>query len=198
MYKEEKLKYGYASLEPYIDTHTIGLHHERHYLSYLKKLNILLEKNKFSFSIPKEELVYHMDEFPKEDREDILFNLGGVINHEIYFSILSGDKKNKPTLKLQKMIETYFTSYENFKELFKKEALSIKGSGYTYLVLDQEGKLKIISLKNQELPFSYNLYPVIVLDMWEHAYYLNNQNRKEDYIDSFFTILNFEEIEKRI
>lgn len=189
MYTLDLLPYGYSDLEPYIDTHTLGLHHNKHQRNYLNKLNELLEKNNYNYNYSLCELIKHVDEFNISDREDILFNLGGVINHNIYFRSIS-PKKEPPSPILMRKIIGEFGSFDKFKEMFKKKALSLKGSGYTFLVLNNN-KLEIINLFNQETPYSYNLTPLIGMDMWEHAYYINYENKKDIYIDNFFDIVDF-------
>lgn len=194
MYKLEALPYEYDALEPFIDTHTLGLHKNKHQQNYLNKLNDLLLKNNYDFKYSLEELSKHILEFNIRDREDILFNLGGVINHNIYFNSMAKEGE-KPNIPLMNYITDTFGSYDEFKKIFKQTALSLKGSGYTFLVLN-EGLLKIINLSNQENPYYYDLVPLIGLDMWEHAYYLNYENKKDIYIDNFFEIVNFKEANK--
>lgn len=191
MYELKKLPYSYDALEPYIDTHTLGLHRNKHQKNYLDKLNALLLKNNYDFRYPLEELPKHIDEFNMEDRADILFNLGGVINHNIYFASMSFNKE-EPNHTIQLLINRSFGNYDNFKQEFKKMALSIKGSGYTFLVIEN-GRLKLINLLNQDNPYNYNLIPLIGIDMWEHAYYINYENKKDIYIDNFLDIVSFKE-----
>lgn len=194
MYKLENLPYEYDSLEPYIDTHTLGLHKNKHQKNYLNKLNELLIKNNYDFKYKLEELPKHINEFSEKDRENILFNLGGVINHNIYFKSMS-PKKELPNNNLLKEINSKFGSYDNFKKKFKDKALSIKGSGYTFLVL-KGNELDIVNLLNQDNPYNYNYIPIIALDMWEHAYYINYENKKDIYIDNFFEVIDFENANK--
>lgn len=194
MYKLEELPYSYDDLEPFIDTHTLGLHHNKHQQNYLDKLNKLLEKNNYKFNYDLIELNYHIMEFNKEDQEDILFNLGGVLNHNIYFNSMSA-KKEEPNIFLKKKIEEDFGSLEELKKEFKESALKLKGSGYTFLVL-YLGKLKIVNLKNQDNPYYHNYIPLVGIDIWEHAYYINYQNKKDIYIDNFLEIMNFREANK--
>ena len=189
MYKLNKLPYEYDALEPYIDTHTLGLHHNKHQKNYLNKLNELLIKNNYDFKYSLEELSKHINEFDESDRKDILFNLGGVINHNIYFNSISPNKI-MPNNNLMKLINDKYGSYDNFKKEFKISALSIKGSGYTYLVLDGND-INIVNLLNQDNPYNYNYIPLIGLDMWEHAYYINYENKKDIYIDNFFDVIDF-------
>lgn len=189
MYKLEKLPYKYYSLEPYIDTHTLALHHQKYQKIYLKKLNELLAKNNYNYQYPLEELPKYIQNFNIKSQEEILFNLGGVINHNLYFNSIS-QKKEPPNIFLKVKIMNKYGDYEIFKEEFKKKALSLKGSGYTFLVL-KDNDLDIINLENQETPYTYNYIPLICLDMWEHAYYINYENKKELYIDNFFEIIDF-------
>ncbi len=189
MYKLDPLPYDYSDLETFIDTKTLGLHHKKHQQTYLNKLNALLQKNNYMYNYSLVELLQHINEFNENDRENILFNLGGVINHNIYFRSIS-PKPSLPGPVLMGKIVKKYQSFEKFKDSFKKMALELKGSGYTFLVLDGN-ELNIINLKNQETPYSYNLIPLLGLDMWEHAYYLNYQINKENYIDNFFNIVDF-------
>jgi len=194
MYKLKDLPYDYEDLEPFIDTHTLGLHHRKHQQNYLNKLNELLIKNNYDYKYDLIELNYHIDEFPLEDKENILFNLGGVLNHDIYFNSMS-DKPSSPNIFLKTAIEKEFGNFNNFKDEFKKKAMSLKGSGYTFLVIDKN-KLKIINLTNQDNPYYYNLIPLLAIDLWEHAYYLNYENKKDLYIDNFLEIIDFKEANK--
>lgn len=189
MYKLDKLPYEYDALEPYIDTHTLGLHHNKHQQNYLNKLNSLLIKNNYSFKYPIEDIPKHIEEFSLDDRKDILFNFGGVVNHNIYFKSMS-PKKEAPNKELLKKINMEYGSLDKFKKVFKDKALSLKGSGYTFLVLEN-GDLNIMNLQNQDSPYNYKVVPLIGLDMWEHAYYLNYKNMKDVYIDNFFEVMDF-------
>ena len=166
----------------------------KHQKKYLDNLNKLLKKNNYDFKYSLEELSKNIDDFKKEDREDISFNLGGVINHNIYFSSM-GPKKELPNDELIKLIIKYYSNYDTFKTEFKKKALSLKGSGYTYLVIEQ-GKLSIINLKDQDNPYNYAYTPLLCIDMWEHAYYINYENKKGIYIDNFFEIMDFSRANK--
>lgn len=195
MYEIKELNYGYSDLEPYIDTHTVGLHYNKHYRNYLNNLNRLLISNNYDFTYPIEQLHLHIEQFRKEDVGDILFNLGGVLNHELYFSNIAPKNNNNDysNLEVVKAIEEKFGSLDNFKTEFRRMAKSLKGSGYTSLVLDGN-ELRIVNTQNQDSPYFFNLKPLITLDMWEHAYYINYENNKDEYIDAFFDILNWEQI----
>lgn len=191
MYKLCVLSYSYSSLEPFIDTHTMGLHYNKHLKNYLSKLNDLLIKNNYNFKYKLELLGYHLDEFKESDREDILFNLGGVLNHIFYFSSIS-ESLVLPSSDLMNKILTKFETFDNFKKLFKESALKLKGSGYTYLVMDKDKNLFIKNFLNQDCPYFYELIPLLCIDLWEHAYYINYENKRDLYIDNFFNIIDFD------
>ena len=190
MYKISKLPYSYDSLEPFIDTHTIGLHYQKHQKGYLKKLNELLIKNNYDFKYPIELLSYHLEEITKIDKEDILFNLGGVLNHIVYFCSMS-NKKEQPSTILENNITKTFESLDHLKKLLKENALKVKGSGYTYLVMDKNNNLSIMNTLNQDCPYFHELIPLLCIDLWEHAYYINYENKRDLYIDNFFEVLDF-------
>ena len=191
MYIKEKLSYSFSDLEPFIDTHTLGLHYHKHYQNYLNNLNRLLQKNNYDYRYPIIELVNHLRDFNKEDISDIKFNLGGVLNHNIYFKSMNCIYIPPQGNLLENIIST-FGSYERFEEEFIKSALSIKGSGYTFLCMDKDKNLMIINLPNQDSPYFYNLIPLFTVDMWEHAYYINYENKKELYLNNFFEIASFD------
>lgn len=190
MYQLPALPYSYQELEPYIDTHTVGVHYHKHQQNYLNKLNELLLKNNYDYRYGLLELIYHVNEFPEEDRENILFNLGGVLNHNLYFKSMSSLRK-LPVGRLKFYIDRKYGSYDKFWEEFKRVALSLKGSGYTFLVINSNSQLDIINVSNQDTPLTMGYIPLFNIDMWEHAYYLNYKNEKGDYIDNFEKIADF-------
>lgn len=189
MYQLPMLSYLYQDLEPFIDTHTMGLHYHKHEQTYLNNLNKILEKNNYKYNYDLNELIFHIDDFPLEDRENLLFNLGGVLNHNIYWKSMS-NKKTLPEGKLKEQIEKQYGSYDEFWQKFKETALSLKGSGYTFLVTNNK-TLEIINFFNQDSPLLYGYIPLFNIDLWEHAYYLNYENDKSKYIDNFKEIVDF-------
>lgn len=192
MYK--KIELDYESLEPYISDRTLSIHYNNHYLKYLKNLNDIITKENYDFKYSKEELFNHIDEFNISVRDSILFNLGGVVNHELYFYNMSPFNNNNPILSIKEKIDKQYGSYDNFKKEFKKIALELVGSGYTFLVINKNKDLQIINMSNQESPYLYDMIPLMALDLWEHAYYLDYQNNKEEYINAFFNIIDFNKI----
>ena len=195
MYQKKLLGYDYSNLEPYIDTRTVDIHYNRHYMNYLNKLNNLLSNEKYNYEYTKEELAQNIDIFHISVRDDILFNLGGVINHELYFDSMSGDKNTLPVGKLA--IDKEFGSFDKFKEQFIKTANQLTGSGYTFLVINKAKKLEILNFSNQDTPYYYGLIPILALDLWEHAYYLKYLNNRSEYINNFFQIIDFAKVNSR-
>ena len=191
MYKVEPLSYAYSALEPYIDTRTVGIHYNNHYMGYLKKLNTLLEQQNYNFQYPLKELPSHIDTFPIDARGDILYNAGGVLNHELYFKNISPNKNTIPKGKLKEAIDNQYGSFENFKKEFIRNANLVVGSGYTFLVVNNN-ELQIMNTSNQETPYTYNMIPIMTIDLWEHAYYLEYQSNKAAYIHNFFEIIDFD------
>ena len=182
---------NYDAYEPYISSYTMNIHYNKHYKKYLDNLNNLLSKYNYEYS--KEELVKNIDIFPIEERDNILFNLGGVLNHELFFSILGYGEMSE---ELKNKIDEDFESFDNFKLEFIKQANLLVGSGYTFLVLNKDKKLEIINVANQDTPISYGLIPIMNLDLWEHAYYLDYQNDRKTYINNFFSIIDFSKVSK--
>lgn len=189
MYK--KIELPYTSLNPYIGDETLYYHYEKHYASYLDHLNKMVGDLGYS----KEEIVSHIDDFPLAIRDDLLYQVGGVLNHELYFLNMSPKKTSlKGNLK-EKILQQY-GSEENFVKTFQRESQKLVGSGYTFLVIKKNGDLDIINLSNQDTPYSYGMVPIMALDLWEHAYYLDDRNDRNLYIQNFFQIVDFDYISK--
>lgn len=193
MYK--KIKLDYNSLEPYIDDKTLDIHYNKHYQKYLDNLNKLMIEGNYSFD-PLSDLVKNIDMINLNDRGEILFNLGGVLNHELYFYGMSDKGNSMPNGILKDDIDIYFNSFSEFKEKFINSAINLKGSGYTFLVLDEKKNLKIVNTSNQDTPYYYGYIPILTIDLWEHSYYLKYQNRKDEYINAWFNLIDFEKIGK--
>lgn len=192
MYK--KINLDYRSLEPYIDSKTLDIHYNKHYLKYLDNLNEILSSVDYDNKYNLVELIDNINMFDEKIRGEILYNAGGVINHELYFDIMNLNGKKEPSGILMEDIIKKYGSFNNFINEFIQSANKLKGSGFTYLVLNNN-ELDIINLPNQETPYIYNMIPIIALDMWEHSYYLKYQNNKEQYIKNFFSIIDFNKIE---
>lgn len=195
MYQIKPLIYNYNALEPFLSSKTVFTHYNSHYKKYLDNLNNLLLKNNYDFRYTLEDLVSSIDIFPIKDRGDILYNLGGVLNHEMYFEYLSNP--SKVSGKLERDINKTYGSFENFKNEFIESTKSLVGSGYTFLVLNHENKLEIINTSNQDTPYSYGLKPIFNIDLWEHAYYLDYQNNRNQYVLNFFQNVDFNYISEK-
>ncbi len=179
----------------YLDDKSI-YYHKKLYISYLKNLNELLIKNNYDFRYSKKELISKIDIFNLNDRDDILYYLGAVLNHELYFNIITNNSNNKYFYDFIKIIEKRYTSLLNFKLEFKNISNKLVGSGFTFLVIDSNNELNIINLSNNETPYLYGYTPLIAMDLWEHSYYLKYNIDKEKYIDDFLNNLNYEYIVK--
>lgn len=190
MYQLSLLPYLFQDLEPFITTHTIALHYLKHQQNYLDNLNKILNKNNYNYQYSLEELVFHVNEFPDVDRENLIFNLGGVINHDLYFHGISANG-GLPVGRLMDKIKYQYGNYDNFWKSIKDVALKLKGSGYTFIVLNSNGNLEIINFSNQDIPLLFGYVPLFNIDMWEHAYYLDYQNDKSKYLDNFKKIADF-------
>ena len=192
MYNLIKLNYENDALEPYISEKTITIHHEKHHKNFVDKLNSLLISINYDFMYTLEELISNIDQFPLTIRDDILYNAGGVLNHNLYFENMSDKKNTKLTGSLKEAIIKKYGSVDNFEETFEKAANNFVGSGYVFLVLSQSENLEIITGVNQYTPLSSGFIPLMTIDSWEHAYYLDYENRRNEYIDNFFAIVDYE------
>ncbi len=185
------LNYSYDALEPYIDKETIILHYNKHYKNYVDKLNNTIKKYPSLYSCSLTDLLTNLDCIQDSASQMIKNNGGGVYNHEFFFSIMT-NKKTSPSGELKKAIDRDFGSFDKFKNEFKETSLDIFGSGWAWLVSDYNGNLSIIKTSNQDTPITLNLTPIIGIDMWEHAYYIRYQNNRENYIDSWFNVVNWD------
>jgi len=185
------LPYDYDSLEPYIDEETMKIHHDKHHKAYTDKLNVAIEGNKDLQNKSAEEILTNINEVPPEIKQAVINNGGGYVNHSFFWEILEKDKEFSG--EIAEAINSKFGGFEGFKEEFKKAATTLFGSGWTWLVLNK-GELEIIQTKNQDSPLSLGKTPLIALDVWEHAYYLKYQNKRPDYIEAFFNVINWEKV----
>lgn len=185
----------YTSLEPIIDDLTLSIHYGYHYKTYTDKLNKLLKEINFSYNMTAEYLASNSDIVPSNYQNEILYNLGGYLNHTLYFDNLTPVKKEVPTPFLN-LINKYFTSFDNFKDTFISYAKEVKGSGYTFLVLDNNNP-KIINLPNQDSPYYYGMIPLMNIDVWEHAYYLEYTYKREEYLNNIFNIIDWDKVYNR-
>ena len=194
-FKLPELPYAYNALESFIDEKTMVIHHSMHHQGYVDKLNSALDGHEALQKKSVEDLLKNLDSVPEGIRTTVRNTGGGHYNHSFFWEILAKDIK-LPENNLSKAINFSFGSFENFKKEFSSSAVGLFGSGWTWLVLTPERKLKIINTLNQESPISNGLKPILTLDVWEHAYYLKYQNRRAEYIEAFFNVINWEKVGK--
>jgi superoxide dismutase, Fe-Mn family len=188
--KVEELGYSYTDLEPYIDKETMMIHHDKHYQAYFDKFLAAIEGTELDGKEVKE-VLSSLSKIPEEIKVAVVNNGGGYFNHRFFWTIL---KKDVPFEgEIADAIKAKFGSLDKFKEEFSNAAATFFGSGWTWLVLDK-GELKIISTKNQDSPISNKTIPLITLDVWEHAYYLKYQNKRPEYIENFFNVINWKKV----
>lgn len=195
-FKLEPLPYAYDSLEPYIDKETMILHHDKHHQAYADNLNKILSTHPEIEYKSLEQLLSNPTILPRDVRQSILNNAGGVYNHNFFWSIMSPNKGGQAKDELLKAIEKDFGSFESFKEKFNKLALSTFGSGWTWLVSNDEGELAVMSTSNQDSPITSGVKPIIAIDLWEHSYYLKYKNERNKYIENWWNVVNWEQANK--
>lgn len=191
-YQLPKLPYAYDALVPTIDEETMHLHHEKHHKTYLTNLNAALEKHPELPEKSIEDLLAGINEVPADIRQAVINNGGGHANHSFFWKIMTPNGQGTPVGELKAAIDETFGSFDEFKAQFKAAAASRFGSGWAWLVVEN-GKLAIISTANQDSPLMEGKTPVVGLDVWEHAYYLNYHNVRPNYIDAFWNVVNWEQ-----
>ena len=188
-YELPELPYNYDALEPYIDEETMKIHHDKHHKGYTDKLNAALEWHSDLQEKSAEDLVSDLNSIPEEIRGAVQNNGGGYVNHSFFWPILKKDVEFSG--EVANAIKEKFGSFDKFKEQFSNAAATRFGSGWAWLVLSN-GELEITSTGNQDSPLSEGMTPILGLDVWEHAYYLKYQNRRPEYIEAFFNVINWE------
>ena len=192
MYLLPKLGYGYDALEPFIDQKTMEIHHSKHHQAYVTNLNAALEKHP-ELTLSLEEMLKDLTKVPQDIRAAVQNNGGGHFNHTLFFELLKVNHGGLPSKELMTALEKTFGSFDQFKELFSTAAKTRFGSGWAWLVVTKEKELKVLSTPNQDTPLQEGT-PILGLDVWEHAYYLNYQNRRPDYVSAFFSVVNWDKV----
>lgn len=192
-----ELPYPYDSLKPAISEETLHFHHDKHLQTYADNLNRAVEQCPVCKTQTLNELLAHPEKTPDESRVSIRNNAGGVYNHILYFNCMSPNGGGVPSDKLARAICDTFDSFENWRTQMKTAALEVFGSGYAWLVRDNSNELSIIKTANQDSPLAHGLFPLLTIDVWEHAYYLDHQNRRAEYVDAWFGLINWPYVEKR-
>ncbi|MDZ4821106.1 MAG: superoxide dismutase [Planctomycetota bacterium] len=190
------LPYPNDALEPHIDAKTMEIHHDKHHNAYVTNLNKAIEGTDIG-NVTIEALVAKIDAVPENIRTAVRNNGGGHANHSLFWTILGKGKGGAPTGKLADAIKSELGGFEKFKEDFTKAATTRFGSGWAWLSVDKTGKLVVESTPNQDSPLMHGNTPVVGLDVWEHAYYLNYQNRRPDYITAFWNVVDWDAVGKR-
>ncbi|WP_025784758.1 superoxide dismutase SodA [Sporosarcina sp. D27] len=194
-YKLPELPYAYDALAPHIDKETMEIHHTKHHNTYVTNVNNALEGHADLAAKSVEELISDLNAVPEDIRTAVRNNGGGHANHSLFWTLLSPNGGGAPTGALAEAIDKKFGSLDKFKEEFANAAKTRFGSGWAWLVLDN-GELSIMSTPNQDNPLMEGKTPLLGLDVWEHAYYLNYQNRRPDYISAFWNVVNWDEVQK--
>ncbi len=191
------LPYEYDALVPVLSEETLTFHHDKHYKTYVDNLNNALADYPELQKMSLKELLMKVEELPAGIRTAVRNNGGGVYNHEVYFDSMKSPCGQEPTGELAKAVERDFGSEKEWKEAMKQAAVSQFGSGWAWLVTDKEGKLSIVKTANQDVPDLKEYVPILPLDVWEHAYYLQYQNRRADYVEGWFGLINWRKAEQR-
>ncbi|VHG96819.1 superoxide dismutase [Streptococcus pyogenes] len=187
-----ELPYAYDALEPQFDAETMTLHHDKHHATYVANTNAALEKHP-EIGENLEELLADVTKIPEDIRQALINNGGGHLNHALFWELLSPEKQDV-TPDVAQAIDDAFGSFDAFKEQFTAAATGRFGSGWAWLVVNKEGQLEITSTANQDTPISEGKKPILALDVWEHAYYLNYRNVRPNYIKAFFEIINWKKV----
>jgi superoxide dismutase, Fe-Mn family len=195
-FEQIKLAYAFDALEPHVDAKTMEIHYTKHHATYLKNLNTTIEKHPELFEKSLGALLSDLDKVPEDIRMAVRNNGGGVFNHNFYFEGM-GLKGGAPKGKLAEAINKAFGSFEVFKQDMEKAGLGRFGSGFAWLSQKKDGSLVITSTPNQDTPLAEGLKPLFTVDVWEHAYYLNYQNRRADYLSAFWNVVDWDVVEKR-
>ena len=190
------LPYGYDALEPYIDTQTMQLHHDKHHNAYVTALNTAVQGTPFA-DLAIEEVVRRLNEVPENIRTAVRNNGGGHYNHSLYWTLMTPGGSKQPTGDLANAINAKFGSFDAFKTAFNDAATKRFGSGWAWLVLDRSGNLAVASTANQDSPLTDGDYPIFGNDVWEHAYYLKYQNRRPEYLSAWWNVLNWDVVGQR-
>lgn len=191
------LPYAYDALEPHIDARTMEIHYTKHHQGYTNKLNAAIEGHADLESKSAEDLVADLGSLPDDVKGAVRNNGGGYVNHKLFWTVLSPNGGGNPSGELASAIDSTFGSYDEFKTKFEDAAKAQFGSGWAWLVVDNSGKLHVTSTPNQDSPLTDGHTPILGLDVWEHAYYLNYQNRRPDYVSAFWNVVNWDEVARR-
>ena len=195
-FKLPDLPYPHDALEPHIDKQTMEIHHGKHHNTYVTNANAALEGKSDLESMSVEELLRNFNKVPDDIKTAVRNNAGGHANHSLFWQIMGPNGGGQPSGELGDAINSTFGGFDSFKDQFKSAATGRFGSGWAWLIVNG-GKLEIISTPNQDSPLMEGKTPILGIDVWEHAYYLKYQNRRPDYIDAWWNVVNWDEVAKR-
>lgn len=190
------LPYTYDALEPHIDAKTMEIHHRKHHQTYINNINAGIEGTPWE-NLTVEQLVTRVNDVPTELKNNVINNAGGHANHSLFWTVMSPQAGGQPIGKIAASIEAELGGFDTFKEAFTKAALTRFGSGWAWLTVTPDQKLLVESSANQDSPLMQGHTPVLALDVWEHAYYLQYQNRRPEYIAAFFNVVDWQEVNRR-
>ena len=196
-YEVPPLPYAYNALEPHIDEQTMQLHHDKHHAAYVNNANAALESLPQFANLPVDELLRRINEVPENVRTTLRNNAGGHSNHSMFWAIMGPNGGGQPTGAVAQAINDTFGSFDQFKAQFNDAGAKRFGSGWAWLVMDRNGKLSVTSTANQDSPLMDGLYPIMGNDVWEHAYYLKYQNRRPEYLNAWWNVVNWNEVNRR-
>ncbi len=196
MFTLPSLPYAYGALEPYIDAQTMEIHYTKHHQAYLDKLNAALQGQPELAAMSITDLLKGIKQVPEEIRIAVQNHGGGHANHSLFWSILAGQAQSQPEGALGEQIVEAFGNFETFQQKFSDAATTRFGSGWAWLVVTADKKLAVYNTPNQDSPLMQGDTPILGLDVWEHAYYLKYQNRRPDYVAAFWSIVNWNEVER--
>ena len=196
-YELPPLPYDYTALEPYIDEKTMHLHHDGHHAAYVKNLNAALEKYSNLQSKSPEELLRDLNAIPEDIRTTVRNNGGGHVNHTMYWKIMKSKGGGDPSGPIADLIKKTFGNFKDFQTKFNDAGTKLFGSGWVWLAGKSSGEVQIVTTPNQDNPISQGLFPIFGNDVWEHAYYLKYNNRRPEYLQAWWNVVNWEDINKR-
>lgn len=189
-----KLPYDLEALEPYIDARTLEVHHGGHHATYVKNLNVALEGHDDLQGKSLVDLLSNLDQLPKELQTPVQNNGGGHFSHSLFWEVMSPKGGGEPTADVAKAIDKYFKTFDNFQAELSAAAISRFGSGYGWLVMDDNKDLSVMSTANQNTPLAEGKKPLLVIDVWEHAYYLKYQNRRPEFVTNWWNTVNWDRV----
>ena len=191
------LPYAFDALEPHIDARTMEIHHGKHHQAYITNVNAALQAHADLLARPVEDLVASLNSLPEAVRTAVRNHGGGHANHSLFWTIMGPGKGGEPGGALGKALAAGFGDFAAFKDTFTKAAMGRFGSGWAWLVKDKGGKLQVVSTANQDSPLTDGAAPILALDVWEHAYYLNYQNRRADYVAAWWNVVDWGQVAAR-